>query len=88
MTSPRDGLTPLAYWQRCAQHDWNYCMSDDQRAWRRGREERRFLEEDSAKDPRLAAIWAAWTAYMMGKGELPVPPEDAIPGELSGPAPV
>lgn len=80
MSKPREGLTPLQFWNRCARHDWHHSLSDDMRVWRKGRADRLALEEAADSDARLKLIWDQWFEHIRGqRKELPpVPTEGEI----------
>ena len=51
------------FWKFCESHDWYYSFSDDNRVWRRGTEQRKWLETQAAGNADLNAIYTAFHDY-------------------------
>lgn len=52
------------FWDECAQHDWFYDYSDDQRVWDRGRAAEAKLQVKVNRDPEFGIIFKAFQAHI------------------------
>jgi len=66
-------MTPAEFSSLCAAHDWTYEFSDDQRAWRKGRDEAAVLKLAYLANPALLPIYNEWVAWINSPGTLPRP---------------
>jgi hypothetical protein len=57
-------MTPKEFHHLCANHDWFYLFSDDQRYWRAGQAEARILANAIAAQPEFTEQWNAWITWL------------------------
>lgn len=66
-------LSPGAYHDMLAGHDWNYSQSDAPGAYRAGRESEDRIHGAASRQPELMPLLQGWKRYAAGHTEEPPP---------------
>ena len=69
-------MTPEEYLGELERHDWFYSYTDDHRVWRLGRDNLARLKSIAQENPKLLALYNAYSEYMFGYGNKPTLTED------------